>query len=147
VSDDNMTPNEDLSDDFLFDDSGFEEKLEIYQNKWKILVVDDEPEVFQVTALALKDFNFSDKGLELIPAYSGNEAMELIKKHPDIALILLDVVMESEHAGLELVRWIRDEQENSFVRIILRTGQPGQANPTHQYPYHCYPNTHFSSPN
>jgi len=114
-------------DDLFFDDSNDSDASRASLDRWKILVVDDEPEVFQVTALALQDFAFSDRGLELIPAYSGAEAQELINKHNDIALILLDVVMESEHAGLKLVRWIREEKGNSFVRIILRTGQPGQA--------------------
>lgn len=117
----------DADDDFLFDDSESQDVSPVYESNWKILVVDDEPEVFQVTALALKDFSFSDRGLELIPAYSGAEAMVLLETHSDIALILLDVVMESEHAGLKLVRWIREEKKNTFVRVILRTGQPGQA--------------------
>src|SRR6188472_1976595 len=44
-----------------------------------------------------------------------------------MAVVLLDVVMESEGAGLELVEYIRNEIKNETVRIILRTGQPGQA--------------------
>src|SRR3712207_5125047 len=54
-------------------------------------------------------------------------ARELFRKHPDMAVILLDVVMETEGAGLELVQFVRGELKNETVRIILRTGQPGQA--------------------
>lgn len=94
---------------------------------WKVLVVDDEPEVHAVTRLALHDFMFAKRPLQLISAYSAKEARSLLDEHNDIAVILLDVVMETDHAGLDLVRYIRDELENSTVRIILRTGQAGQA--------------------
>jgi len=94
---------------------------------WKILIVDDEVEVHNVTRLALSDFTFADRGLEFISAYSAQEAQQLIQAHTTIAIVLLDVVMESENAGLHLVKFIREDLNNALVRIILRTGQPGQA--------------------
>lgn len=93
---------------------------------WKILIVDDEIEIHNITKLALKEFTFENKLIKFISAYSGKEAKEMIQAHPDIALILLDVVMETEEAGLEVVKYIRDILDNQIVRIILRTGQPGQ---------------------
>ena len=93
---------------------------------WKILIVDDEIEIHNITKLALKEFTFENKLIKFISAYSGKEAKEMIQAHPDIALILLDVVMETEEAGLEVVKYIRDILNNQIVRIILRTGQPGQ---------------------
>ena len=96
-------------------------------DSWKILVVDDEAEIHDVTKLVLNDFIFESKPITFISAYSGEEAKALIEKHPDTALILLDVVMESDDAGLEVVKYIRDVLGNLLVRIILRTGQPGQA--------------------
>lgn len=98
---------------------------------WKVLIVDDEPEVHSVTRLALKGFEFSTRPLQLITAHSGDEARRIAREQPDIALILLDVVMETDDAGLRVVRYIREELDNAFVRIILRTGQPGQA-PEHE---------------
>ncbi|MBF0109962.1 MAG: DUF3369 domain-containing protein [Magnetococcales bacterium] len=94
---------------------------------WKIIIIDDEPDVHQVTRMILKTFSFDGQRLELISGYSGAEAMELLRRHPDAAVVLLDVVMEEEDSGLKVVRWIRDVAQNRFVRIILRTGQPGQA--------------------
>lgn len=94
---------------------------------WKVLVVDDEQEVHNVTQLALLDFSFEDKNLALLNAYSGQEARQLLENHPDIALILLDVVMETDDAGLAVAKHIREELKNHLVRIVLRTGQPGQA--------------------
>jgi response regulator RpfG family c-di-GMP phosphodiesterase len=94
---------------------------------WKILIVDDEEEVHTLTWLVLKNYTFEGRGVELISAYSGVSARTLVREDPDIALILLDVVMEREDSGLRLVRYIRDELQNKNVRIILRTGQPGQA--------------------
>jgi len=94
---------------------------------WKVLIVDDEPEVHTITKVALGEFEFDHKGLTLLSAYSGSEARSMIHAHPDIALIYLDVVMESDDAGLLFVQYLREELRNKFVRIVLRTGQPGQA--------------------
>jgi len=94
---------------------------------WRLLIVDDEPDVHKVTRLALRGIEYKGRGLELLSAHSGQEGFELLRKHPDTALVLLDVVMETEDAGLRLVRRIREELSNQLVRIVLRTGQPGQA--------------------
>jgi len=96
-------------------------------NHWKIMLVDDEEEIHNVTKLALSDFSFENRGLKFISAYSGQEAKELLDANPDTALILLDVVMETDDAGLALAKHIREEIGNESVRIVLRTGQPGQA--------------------
>ncbi len=94
---------------------------------WKVLIVDDEPEVHQVTRLVLGNFRFAGRPLLLLSAYSSIEAESLLIEHDDTAVVLLDVVMETEQAGLALVRTIRERLGNQFVRIVLRTGQPGQA--------------------
>ncbi len=94
---------------------------------WKVLIVDDETDVHQVTKMVLGDFSFMDRGIKLHHAYSASEARQQLDQHPDFAIILLDVVMESDDAGLQLVRHIRETLNNPFVRIILRTGQPGVA--------------------
>lgn len=95
--------------------------------KWKVLLVDDDHEMHQVTRLALSGFLFQDRPLELISALSGDEARKVMEEHDDVALALIDVVMESEHAGLELVRYIREHLNNKMTRLVLRTGQAGQA--------------------
>lgn len=94
---------------------------------WPILIVDDEPEVHTVTRLVLADYTFLTRPLRFLSAGSATEARRILKEEPEIAVILLDVVMESERAGLELVHFIREEQGNRLTRIILRTGQPGYA--------------------
>lgn len=98
---------------------------------WKLMIVDDEPEVHDVTKLALRGFKFCGRPLQLISAHNAKEACQTAEEQPDIALILLDVMMETDDAGLRVVRFIREELGNAFVRIILRTGQPGQA-PEHE---------------
>ena len=95
--------------------------------RWKIAVVDDDPAVHDGTRFALQDYTLHGRGLELLSARSAEEARTLFGGHPDMAVILLDVVMETEGAGLELVEYVRKELKNETVRIILRTGQPGQA--------------------
>ena len=94
---------------------------------WKLLVVDDEPEVHLITRMVLQDYIFEGRALTILEARSAEEAKGLLMAHPDIAVILLDVVMETDHSGLDLVRWIRQDHGNFLVRIILRTGQPGAA--------------------
>ena len=94
---------------------------------WKVAIVDDDPAVHDGTRFALQDFTLHGRGLELLSARSAAEARDLFRNHPDMAVILLDVVMETEGAGLELVQFVREELKNETVRIILRTGQPGQA--------------------
>ncbi|MCB0178616.1 MAG: response regulator, partial [Anaerolineae bacterium] len=96
-------------------------------NCWKILIVDDKLEAHQVAKLALKRLKFERKILQFYSAFSAQEAKEILQDQPDIALILLDVVMESDQAGLELAQYIRDKLVNRLVRIIIRTGQPGKA--------------------
>ena len=98
---------------------------------WKVLIVDDEDEVHVVSRLALDGFEFANRKLQLISAYSGAEARKILSAESEIALVLLDVVMENESAGLDLVRFIRDELKNKFMRIVLRTGQPMRA-PEHK---------------
>jgi two-component system sensor histidine kinase ChiS len=112
-------------EDLIFIEEDVLEKKTI-EASWKILIVDDEIEIHNITKLALKEFIFENKSITFFSAYSGKEAKEIIKNNQDIALILLDVVMETEEAGLEVVKYIRDILDNKIVRIILRTGQPGQ---------------------
>ena len=97
------------------------------QSAWKVAIVDDDPAVHDGTRFALYDFQLGGHGIELLSAYSAEEGYRLLRDNPDIAVVLLDVVMESEGAGLDLVGRIRGELKNETVRIILRTGQPGQA--------------------
>ena len=94
---------------------------------WRILVVDDDPEVHQATGFALAHLQVADRPLELLHAYSSAEALRLLAVEPDIAVVLLDVVMETPTAGLDIIARIRGELGLSCTRIILRTGQPGYA--------------------
>lgn len=95
--------------------------------KWKILICDDEIAVHTITKTVLSNFTFKQKKLEFLSAYNAKEALEILKNVDDIAVILLDVVMETDHAGLDLVKIIREELNNKLLRIVLRTGQPGYA--------------------
>lgn len=94
---------------------------------WKILIVDDEPEVHTLTRLNLHGVDFRGSSMRFLSAYTATEAEKLLNEHSDVAVIMLDVVMESDTSGLKLVDKIRNEMKNRRVRIILRTGQPGQA--------------------
>jgi signal transduction histidine kinase len=95
--------------------------------KWNVLVVDDEKVVHDMTDIVLNGFSLDKKKLNLISAYSAVQAKKILSENSDIALVLLDVVMESDDAGLEVVKYIREELKNKDIRIIIRTGQAGIA--------------------
>lgn len=94
---------------------------------WQILIVDDEPDVHAATQLALRGMTIDDRPLAFTHANSAAEALPMLQQRSDFAVALIDVVMETDDAGLKLVRTIREELGNAMLRIILRTGQPGYA--------------------
>ncbi|MCK6263653.1 DUF3369 domain-containing protein [Vibrio sp. ZSDE26] len=94
---------------------------------WRLLLVDDDKQMHQITRLALGSFKFQNRPLEILSAMSAEEAKKLLVEEQDIALALVDVVMETEHAGLELIKHIREVENNHLIRLVLRTGQAGQA--------------------
>ncbi|CBS85906.1 hybrid sensor histidine kinase/response regulator [Azospirillum lipoferum] len=120
-----------MSDEFLFADE--EPAVEVPAEAaepvepWLILIVDDDPAIHATTKMVLRGFTFEGRPAQFLSAATAAEARGVLRDNPAIAVILLDVVMESDDAGLRLVRYIRNELNNRRVRIILRTGQPGQA--------------------
>jgi len=114
-----------VTDTFLFTDEP--EEVVPEGEPWKILIVDDEPDIHEMTKLALGGLQYKDKCMTFLHCYSGVEAKKLLSETDNIAVILLDVVMESNHAGLEVAKYLREKLNLKLVRIILRTGQPGTA--------------------
>ena len=120
-----------MSDEFLFaeEEPAVEVTAEAAEpvEPWLILIVDDDPAIHATTKMVLRGFSFEGRPAQFLSAATAAEARGVLRDNPAIAVILLDVVMESDDAGLRLVRYIRSELSNRRVRIILRTGQPGQA--------------------
>ncbi|XPV76965.1 MAG: DUF3369 domain-containing protein [Desulfovibrio sp.] len=120
-----------MNDDLIFADEQADttpsKPTSPYIKSWKILIVDDAPEVHDMTKLVLADYSFEGAPLKMFHAYSAEEGRKIMSEENDIAITLLDVVMETSTAGLDMARWIREDLKNNFVRIILRTGQPGEA--------------------
>ena len=116
-------------DDILFKDEEPAPATAIAETgaAWKILIVDDEADVHSVTSYMLAGQQFQNRSFNFLHAYNGAEARKILAVEEDIAIILLDVVMEADDSGLKLVRYIREELKNLATRIILRTGQPGKA--------------------
>lgn len=92
-----------------------------------MLIVDDDHDVAATTSLVLRDVEVEGRPLNLLSAYSAAEAKELLSEHPDVGLALIDVVMETPNAGLDLIRYIREDLGNKLIRLVVRTGQPGHA--------------------
>lgn len=97
------------------------------RNVWRVMIIDDDEDVHSTTTFALGNLDMQHRPLEFVHAYSASQAREMLEYEPEIAVILLDVVMEQDDAGLHLVRYIRETLKLADVRIILRTGQPGYA--------------------
>lgn len=120
-----------MPDEFLqpIEDSACQDKPVVLESgrPWKILVADDDPEVLGVTAFVFRDYRIAGRPLRLLEATSGAEARHLLACEQEIAVSILDVVMETDHEGLDLVRYMRQELGLEECRIILRTGQPGYA--------------------
>lgn len=121
--------SKETDEDFLFlaEDEPVGPAKENMLGEWHLLIVDDDEEIHTVTKLALNDLTVMGKQLVFHHAYSGKEAVEFLRKNPQTALVLLDVVMESDDAGLKVVQQIRDDLGMDELRIVLRTGQPGYA--------------------
>jgi len=94
---------------------------------WRVLIADDEQDVHDATRFALRDTKILGRTLEFYDAYDSAQTVEILRSTPDIAVVLLDVVMETSNAGLDLVPVIREQLKMHDVRIILRTGEPNQA--------------------
>ncbi|MFY7960929.1 MAG: DUF3369 domain-containing protein [Elsteraceae bacterium] len=94
---------------------------------WRVILADDDKDVHAITDLALSDFTFEDRPLEILSAYSAAETVALLARNPDAAVLFLDVVMETDHAGLDAIHRIREELGIGNLRIVVRTGQAGRA--------------------
>jgi PAS domain S-box-containing protein len=121
------------SDTLLFPDEAEDKAHQAAQAlpPWEIIIADDQDEIHSIIKLVLDDFRFEDRPVKCHSAYSGAETKALVRQNPRVALILLDVVMETDDAGLDVVRYIREDLKNKIVQIVLNTGQPGQA-PEHE---------------
>jgi signal transduction histidine kinase len=96
---------------------------------WTLLLVDDDEDIIDISRLVLADLRFDGRGLRIMSATSAAEAKTIFAAEREIAVALIDVVMETERAGLDLVAHVRDELGNHETRLILRTGNPGAAPP------------------
>lgn len=98
---------------------------------WSVLLVDDEPDVLSISKLAMKNFDVYGLPLKIYTAASKAEAIELMNDNVEVgcslAVAFLDVVMETDSAGLELCNYIRTDMGNNITQIFIRTGQAGLA--------------------
>jgi CheY-like chemotaxis protein len=105
----------------------------MFEKEWPILLVDDDPDVLKVSTLAMKNFQVDGHPVKLYTAKSKAEAVELLSTKLGgrffayVAVAFIDVVMETDTAGLELCEFIREKQHNRLTQIYIRTGQPGVA--------------------
>ncbi len=122
------TPNAPIpSDQIIFSESTIHDSPIKEEPPWKVAILDDDESVHAVTKLVFNDYRFKGRPLKMFHEYSTDNTLRLLNEHPDIAVMFVDVVMETENAGLDLVTHLRKTMNNKMIRLILRTGQPGQA--------------------
>lgn len=92
---------------------------------WKVVVIDDDKMEHAITNVVLKNKKYNGIKIDFIEGYSAEQAYDIMRNNDDVAVIIIDVVMETHNSGLEVVQYIRDELRNSSVRIIIRTGHVG----------------------
>jgi signal transduction histidine kinase len=124
-----MSPGDDLLFGDEIESSSDKSTTESSDSKYhyQILVVDDDEYVHQLTKMVLRGFRFDGHPIELISALSAKEAIDYLGEHDNVAVALVDVVMETDDAGLQLVNHIRNVYSNNEIRLLIRTGQPGAA--------------------
>lgn len=110
---------------FSFASKSDSDSIALKKKRIKILSVDDEKMVHQVTNLVLSNFEFNNSKLDILNAYNMEEAKDILHNNEDIALVLLDIIMETDDAGLQLVKYIREKLQDKEIRIIIRTGETG----------------------
>lgn len=115
-----------MQDDLLFLEDDFHEcGMDECVKFWQILIVDDDEAVFDVTKLALNGYCFNNAAIDLFYVESAKAAMELLSQQ-EFAVLLVDMIMEEDDAGIQVVRHVRETLQNSHTRIIMRSGQPGK---------------------
>ena len=92
------------------------DKEAIFHSK-KILVVDDD--MRNVFALSKK---LKERGMEIIKAENGKNALEMLDTHADIDLVLMDIMMP-EMDGYEAMKQIRSQQKFKTLPIIALTAK------------------------
>ncbi|HEX5803785.1 MAG TPA: hypothetical protein VFY24_12225 [Azospira sp.] len=117
IDDDLIEVIEDLAD------GGFDAQT---QTPWRVLIADDDHSVHEATVAALAGQRIHDRPLTFLHTYSASETLSLLASSDPVHLVLLDVVMESPEAGLKAVNEIRETLGLRDLKIVIRTGQPGQ---------------------
>ncbi|WP_125706454.1 response regulator transcription factor [Lacticaseibacillus daqingensis] len=82
----------------------------------KILIVDDDKEIVELLSIYVKN-----EGYEPILAYSGKEAITRLATNPDIALMILDIMMPNM-SGIEVVRQVRKDSQIPIIIVSAKTG-------------------------
>jgi CheY-like chemotaxis protein len=107
----------------------------VFEKEIPVLLVDDDPDVLSVSKLAMRNFEVFGLPITTYTAASKAEAIELLTSRfalqaqvgAKLNVAFVDVVMETDTAGLELCDYIRNTLGNRFTQIYVRTGQPGVA--------------------
>ena len=92
-------------------------------DKARVLIVDDDDGILQISRMSLKRVRFRGRRLDILLASSGGLAVSTLSEQTGVGVMLIDGEMETNTAGLDTCRAIREELGNEDLRILLRTGK------------------------
>ncbi|GAB6189331.1 hypothetical protein JCM30566_10700 [Marinitoga arctica] len=96
--------------------------------KWKVLLTDDDKIVHLYFEKVVTNLKFKNDEIILYHAFSFSDAIDILSKEKDIAILITDLVMEDENTGLKLINYVRNVLKNRNIRIALETARPEKAN-------------------
>jgi CheY-like chemotaxis protein len=89
---------------------------EVFDGKKVLIVDDDVRNVFALTSV------FERHGMRVVFAENGREGIEALKEHPDVSLVLMDIMMP-EMDGYEATRTVREMPEFERLPIVALTAK------------------------
>jgi len=83
----------------------------------RTLIVDDEPQIRTVQRAYL-----AADGFDVVEAANGRQALDLLARHPDIEIVLLDVGLP-DMSGIEVLRSLRATSDVPVILVTARTDE------------------------
>lgn len=89
----------------------------------KVLIVDDQEDILLITRMSLRRLQWNNHSLDLHLASSGAESIAFIKEHPETQVVIMDIMMEHDRAGLEAIEIIHGLYPQ--IQLMVQTAQAG----------------------
>lgn len=89
------------------------------KDNWKVLIVDENDFTHVDIKENINNLKFENKYINFYDAYTVGEAISILREENDMALVLINVDIETKDYGLKLVKHIRETLNLIDIRILL----------------------------